>query len=392
MQVRKIFVGSWFQRTTLHLSEVLDFLKGEESPLEHDQKKLSELREALELGSVEDVRGDLEYVQATGPAGISFKFFEDGLIALAQEPTTDVVTDIERLTNYYEVKLAPAIKYLFSLGAPIPKELANIKNVYPYFLVIEDAQNSDIVELFAAFKQEKHFEIRRDMFEIFRGDSLYIIHLKGATLEAAEQFIQERIFIREFKSQLHRYLNLHRLIWENIAEVKERGTIRGKDVGDFKKKVERYAKTVSMIATRIEQMGAYIGTRASIAKKNPDMQTFIEVMDFKHETLENTLSYVKDIWDMTANYVDSALKVFSDLQDKATDNSIRNLTVVTSMGVGGTLLGLFAKTELPELTVTGVYYFLILAAIGWAVNLIMKAIALNRTYKVKNIKADRDIA
>jgi len=47
-------------------------------------------------------------------------------------------TDIDALAEYYEKKLSPAISYLFSLGAPIPKELANIETVYPYFIVLNN--------------------------------------------------------------------------------------------------------------------------------------------------------------------------------------------------------------------------------------------------------------
>ena len=94
---------------------------------------------------------------------------------------------------------------------------------------------------------------------------------------------------------------------------------------------------------------------------------------------------------MTRTYVGSALGVFTDLQSKATNNSIKNLTVVTSMGVGGTLLGLFGQDKLPDFTTAGVYYFVILAAIGYAVNKIMNTIYLNKDYSIKNVKADKNI-
>ena len=226
---------------------------------------------------------------------------------------------------------------------------------------------------------------------MYRGNLLYIVNLKGESLGNVEKFIEETIFIREFKGQMHRYLNLHRIIWENIAKVKERGSIRGKDVGEFKNKIESYEKSINMIDTRINQMGAYIKTRGAIVKSNPDMEKFSDVLEFKYETLNNTLSYVKEIWKMTKTYVGSAVSVFSDLQAKATNNSIKNLTVVTSMGVGGTLLGLFGQDKLPDVTTTGVYYFLILAAIGYAVNKIMNKIYLHKEYSIKNVKADKNI-
>ncbi|HEC33073.1 MAG TPA: hypothetical protein ENI63_02320 [Candidatus Kaiserbacteria bacterium] len=79
------------------------------------------------------------------------------------------------------------------------------------------------------------------------------------------------------------------------------------------------------------------------------------------------------------------------MQAKATNNSIKNLTVVTSMGVGATLIGLFSKTKLPSFTLNGLYYFVILAFIGWSVNRVMNRIYLNKEYSIKNIKVDKNI-
>jgi hypothetical protein len=391
MDAKRIYIGSWFQRTTLHLSEVYDFMTTGESPLDLDKKKLKKLKNNLNLVSVEDIHDDFEYIKATTKNGITLKIYEDGLITLSRDPEGDIKDDIKLITSYYEKELSAGLKYIFSLGAPIPKELANIKTVYPYFVVFENASEAEILNLLGEFDQGKHFEIKKETFEVYRGDLLYIVNLKGESLKTVEKFIEETIFIREFKGQMHRYLNLHRIIWENIAEVKERGSIRGKDVAGFKNRIESYEKSINMIDTRINQMGAYINTRGAIVKNDPEMEKFADVLQFKYETLNNTLSYVKEIWKMTKTYVGSALSIFTDLQSKATNNSIKNLTVVTSMGVGGTLLGLFGKDKLPDFTTTGIYYFIILAAIGYAVNRIMNAIYLNKEYSIRNIKADKDI-
>ncbi|MCK5021821.1 MAG: hypothetical protein KAR54_01050 [Candidatus Pacebacteria bacterium] len=391
MNVKKIYIGSWFQRTTLHLSEIYDFLTTAESPLDLDKKKLKQLQKGLGIVNVKDINEELEYIFVSTNKGVSFKIYEDGLIILSNDKVGDIKNDIESLTSYYENELSAGLKYIFSLGAPLPKELANIKNVYPYFVVLEEASDDDINSLLESFGEEKRFEIKKNTFEIYRGDKLYIINLRGESLDVIDKFIEEQVFIREFKGQMHRYLNLHRVIWENIAEVKERGSIKGKDVGEFKNKIEAYEKSINMIDTRINQMGLYINTRNKIIKNNPDMERFIDVFQFKHETLNNTLSYVKEIWKMTKRYVSSALKIFSDLQSEATNNSISNLTVVTSMGVGGTLLGLFANDKLPQFTGVGFLYFAILAFIGWFAGRVMKKIALNKNYSIQNIKIDKNI-
>ena len=390
MKIEKIYIGGWFQRTTLHLSEVYDFLKESDSPLDFNKKKLQSSQENLELESVTMHIGELEFIEVLSKVGITIKIFEDGLIVLNKDYEL-AQEDVTKLTTYYEKKLSPAINYIFSLGAPVPKELAHIKTIYPYFIVLEKAQKDDIKRLLKEFKQEKYFAIEEKTFEIYRGNKLYIINNLGEKLDNIERLINEQIFFREFKGQLHRYLNLHRIIWEKIAAVKEKGEIKGKNIGQFKAKIERYNKTIDLIRSRINQMGTYIGTRGVIAKNNAEFKRFISILQFKYETLADTLSYIKELWQMTKNYVASALKLFSDIQAKSTETTVKNLTVITSMGVGATLIGLFTAKKFPDFTWFGILYFVILAFIGYSVNKIMKYIYINRKYKIKDVEIDKDI-
>ena len=389
-QIEKIYVGGWFQRTSLHLSEIYDFLREAESPLDLDKDKLKNLQKDLEINFLEMKVEDFEYINFKSNLDVEVEIYEDGLMILEKSPETEIKDDIKKLTAYYEEKLSPALSYIFSLGAPIPKELANIKNIYPYFLVLDKANKESIESLLKHFQQKKYFEIKESTFEIYRGDKLYIINNISENLSDVRKFIQEQIFIREFKGQMHRYLNLHRAIWEKIAEVKEQGKIKGKDIPPFKEKIESYSKTINLIEARINQMDTYIRTREAVFKANKKAAKFIGVLQFKYETLADTLEYIKDIWTMTKNYVGSALDLFSFLQARSTESSVKNLTVITSMGVGASLISLFTQ-KTPDFTLFGVIYFLILAFIGYATNKIMGMIYSNRMYKIKDVEVAKDI-
>lgn len=387
----KIYIGGWFQRTTLHLSEIYDFLKEAESPLNLDKDVLAKHRNNLDLASEEMRLGGLDHIVLESNLGIEAKIFEDGLIVLnTAARKQDIIDRIKRLAAYYEERLSPGISYVFSLGAPVPKELANIKTIYPYFIVLDKAKKKDIDMILEESGQEKYFEIKKKAFEIYRGDKMYIINNLSEKLPNIEDFIEEQIFIREFKTQLHRYLNLHRIIWEKIAEVKERGNIKGSEISGFKNRIESYSKTINLIEGRINQMGAYIQTRGSIAKNNKGLDNFVDVLDFKYETLANTLEYVKDLWIMTKNYVSSALDLFGGIQAKSTESSVRNLTVITSMGVGATLIGLFSQ-KLPTIQLSGVIYFVVVSLIGYSADKIMKVIYRYKAYKISDVEIAKDI-
>ena len=79
-QIEKIYLGYWYQRTTLHLSEVFDFFRDVESPLELDKRKLQRLWDDLNIKSVEMKIGHFEYLEMTTKHGVRVIMYEDGLV------------------------------------------------------------------------------------------------------------------------------------------------------------------------------------------------------------------------------------------------------------------------------------------------------------------------
>lgn len=344
----------------------------------------------MELSKVEMRMDDLKYIDIDSKSGIEIKIFEDGLIVLSKDPGKIVRDNIDQLSLYYENRLAPALNYIFSLGALVPKELEKVRTIYPYFIVIEKATKDDIEKLMEQFDQKKHFKVISKTFEIHRGNKLYIINNISEKLPVLERFIQEHIFMREFRGQMHKYLNLHRVIWEKITQLKGSRQIKGKDVSLLKDKLESYNKTVNLVEARINQMGLYVRTRETLIKNNEELSRLLQFFEFKYETLHDTLRYIKEIWRMTKNYVHSAMDLLSKIQARSTEHSVISLVVITSVGVGATLINLFTK-ELPQFTWFGVVYFFALMAIGYVANKIMAAIYKNRMYKIKDVEVAKDI-
>lgn len=193
MRIKEVHIGGWFQRTTLHLSEMYDFLREGSSELPLDRERMKRLQKSLDIESVELEIQNLECIVLRTKNRISLKIFEDGLIVLrtGYEEGDDLPEIIRKTTEYYEKKLSPAFGYIFSLGAPVPKELANIKNVYPYFIALEDASKEEAVGLLEKFRERKYFEATSGRFDIFRGDKFYIVNGKGESSECIARFIEE---------------------------------------------------------------------------------------------------------------------------------------------------------------------------------------------------------
>lgn len=392
MKISNIYVGGWFQRTMLQLSEIYDFLRAGEVRIKLSEKKLDEYRKRLEIGSIEYGVSGEEYVYFTTAMGVNVKIFEDGLITLNNKEVSEetLLSDIEKLKDYYETRLSPALNYLFSLGAPVPKELAGIANVYPFFIVLEKASRAEIQDLLARTEGQRYFEFQNSKYEVMRGDKYYFINSRSKSESEIERYIEEQVFMREFKAQLHRYLNIHRIIWEKIDEVKAHQRVRGKDIVKFTSQLEGYAKTITLIDGRINQMSTYLPTREKIAKSDKDLEEFLAISGYRYETLRDTLEYIKYLWDMTENYVNSALRQFEGLKSDVTSKSVGSLTIVASMSAGAALLDLFTESE-PEFTSFGLIYFFILALIGWGTQRLLAYVGNRQKYDVTDVEYEKDI-
>ena len=82
MKISNIYIGGWFQRTMLQLSEIYDFLRDCKSELKLESKKLNEHRKNLQIGNIEYGVSGEEFITFSTGVGISVKIFEDGLIIL----------------------------------------------------------------------------------------------------------------------------------------------------------------------------------------------------------------------------------------------------------------------------------------------------------------------
>ena len=82
MQIEKIYIGGWFQRTTLHLSEIYNFIKYGKSELKFSKKKIDEMRKILQIKKISREIGPLEYISVKTKKEIDFRIYEDGLMIL----------------------------------------------------------------------------------------------------------------------------------------------------------------------------------------------------------------------------------------------------------------------------------------------------------------------
>jgi len=386
--VQKVLIGGWYQRTTLHLTEVYAFMKNANTRLKLSRVKLRSFQKRLDLKSVERKLGKLEWVEAITNSGIKIKYYEDGLYIL-EESSIDIIKSSKKIREYFDNKFQPAINYLFSLGAPTPKILSNIKQSQPIVIGRID-------------RKHKTFSVGRNFGKIYgsytsKNNSVYktpdfiFVVTSNPSEDNLDSLIGMQIFFREFKDQLHRYLNIHRKIWEYISDIKEIGKIKGSEISLYREKLDQYQTTISLIRDRIDQMGDYAKTRASLSKFSKMEEDLLVLFQYRFEDLFNTLSYIKEIWNMTNEYVSSAIQVMNEAAAKAGQSGIRSIQILASIGVVTGVLGYLTRDSYPTLSTLGAISLVGLGVIGFAVDFILKYIAKNKKYGLKFSKRDVDI-
>ncbi len=389
MGIQKIHIGGWFQRTTLHLTELWHFFKNGKSELSFSPEDIETYRKSLLITAISRESGPLEYILAKTELGINFRIYEDGLIILEKE-FASLDDDFESIRRYYEEKLSKSISFIFSKGAPNPKELANIKTILPYIVTTQGISKDEINKMFEKMHEDMYSSTTSKEVEVCRGKELIVINnLKDE--EFTREIIESEIFFREFKSQLHRYLMIHRIVWEKIQKIKEQGDIKGTEIDPLRNELAVYQKTINLIGARIQQMPAYVRTRQKVTDLQKIDEYLKPLFQFKFETLLDTHEYIKHLWGMTQNYLDSAVQQFNELQAKSTKSTISSLQLVTTIGVVAGILGYLSKDAFPKFTLIGIFYFCLLMGMTWVINTVISKFYKNKKYKVKGGDIEKEI-
>lgn len=377
----KVTYGGWYQRTTLHMSEVYDLFVRGSSNLALSKEKLKQFQKELGLLKVSRESGYFDYVKATTDSGIEIRYYEDGLYIL-ETSTSDVLEAQNKLESYFDNVFSPAISYIFSLGAPTPKVLANIKASHPVVVSFFD-NNPENFSLDENLFGEVYTKVSADNLVVYKTPRYIVLCAPVSSEPITPQVIEMQIFFREFKDQLEKYLTIHRIIWEEISAIKEAKEVKGKDVEDIRGRLDAYQKTISLISNRINQMSSYVNTRSSIAKRLELDKHLVDIFEYKFETLTDTLSYIKEIWKMTSDYLSSAITNLVEIKNQSTSNSLKSLQTITSIGVISGVLGYMSAKSVPQITKAGAIYFVALFVLTWFMNYVITRKYKNKKYSLK---------
>lgn len=383
-----ITYGGWYQRTTLHLSEIYDFLTLGKSKLALDSRKLKNFHKKLNLTEITREASYLEYIKAKTKDGIEIRYYEDGLYIL-EISSNDIEKSKERLEKYYHDIFGPAISYIFSLGAPTPKILANIEINHPTIIktISDDDGKSSLTKKIG----HVYSKMSSQNVSVLKAHDYILVQVSKEHKEEGNELVENLIFFREFKDQLEKYLQIHRNVWEEIAKIKDQKEIIGKDVEAIRSKLDGYQTSISLINNRINQMGSYVRTRAAISKKMDVEDHLNTLFQFKFETLTDTLEYIKEVWKMTSDYLLSSIQNLVEIKNQSTSRGLQSLQVITSIGMISAIMGFVTKDTFPKITAIGAVYFFGIIGATWLLNYIIGKIYNQKKYSLNFRQRKEDI-
>lgn len=335
MKIQSIYLGTWVQRTSIHLKEIYNFLSDKKTVSGLDDQKSRQFWEGLKLTDVElHEELDFDFIKAKDKDA-SVVITEDGVILLRHngESINDAIKEFDDL---YSNRLGKAINFLFSLGAPLPKELTKVDELFPVIVIASGASQDGIKSIFESNSDKLISSSKEDSISIYDGERTIVVHIDNteSPLEISlEDLVTYLVFIREFEVQLSNYLNLHRTIWDRISLIRESKSLKYNDFPRVREKILDFLREISFVKARLEQMRNNIVSRDKLIE--PKLEQTIRVLGInRFDHLEANQKYIRELWTMTEDYATGTLSLLDSLFSENTQielNAIKFFTLVAAM-------------------------------------------------------------
>ncbi|MBI4128277.1 MAG: hypothetical protein HY459_04395 [Parcubacteria group bacterium] len=340
MQIERAILGTWFQRTSLHLREIHAFLEHKKPIGGLNEKRLDTLWKALNVKEVvlrEDT--DFHFLEAKcGEFGVSIT--EDGIILL--EINARILNGaLRRLEEFYAAHFGPALEYLFSRGAPLPKGLTDAKEVYPMYLLVRDTAEG-ARQFFQGSQDSLIGTLDSPHFEVLLGSkaSIFIAVNEDETLPFTfDELVRLLVFFQEFEQQLNNYLHLHRDLWDRISSIRELSRLRYRDFPMVRQKILAFLETLSYVKARLAQMMDIMVAR--VQSTPPALKSELHELGmqrFAHLTADQR--YINHLWEMTTEYASSTLTLLSSFFQENTQRELTALKFITLIGAITSFFGM----------------------------------------------------
>jgi hypothetical protein len=307
MEVISITTGSWFPRTKLHLKEYYSYLKDGRVQIDLKVEKLKELRKQMQPRNVQYVGGRFDRVSAEFDEAISL-YHEDGLLTLTVN-VKDFKEDLNGLREFFGKLMTPSLSMLYSLGAPVISYKVPSLMDRPTIILAKGVEDVEARKLCAELDDEVHYIARHPDRTVYFADQHIIVGDESGGAGTTKYIIDELILSREYEHRLKQYLELHRHLWDRIAEIQKRASIPSYELPAIRDHLLNYRRDVAIIRARINQMLAYLNERRKDIDDLGLTEDLRAVEAYRFDKLTSSTFYITRLWDMLEEYLDSTVQI-----------------------------------------------------------------------------------
>lgn len=340
MELKNVYIGSWFPKMSLHLEEFRNFLLNGAVIDLLDKKIALELFKKLNPRAVElGERAGIKFVQANSGESV-FRYFEDGLLVVEKQ-VSDLKKDFDKIIKFYKSDLSPVLSYLFSKGAKGLEIIRAPGARKPFFVSSLGAGQDEIASFFSA--QNKKVEVVSSYKELSvnYADELVLININkdsGHSEEESQSLIENIILFNESGRHLRKLLQTHRVIWDKADVIISKGNTKIKDLPKDSEALTDFSNTVVNILARIEQMKLNLSYRESTFGKKG-----LERLRLKFKNRNQDLDYLSSLFEMTGTHLNNNISQLSSIYQEQQQKSLNRLQVLflTSVVSGFLSLGFF---------------------------------------------------
>lgn len=365
MELKKIYVGSWFPKMSLHLDEFRNFL------LNGDVIDLLEKRTALELfkklnpRAIElGERDGIRFAQARC-GELTLRYFEDGLLVVEKQ-AFDLKKDFDKIIKFYKNDLSPALAYLYSKGAKGMEIIRAPDSKKPLFVSSLGASQDEVAAFFSAQNKKVDAVSGYKELSVNYADELVLININkdsGHSEEEAQSLIENIILFNEAGRHLRKLLQTHRAIWDKADVIISKSNIKIKDLPKDSETLTDFSNTVVNIKARIEQMKLNLSYRErTFSNKGAERL----LLKFKNRNQD--MDYLLSLFEMTNTHLNNNISQLSSIYQEHQQKSLDRLQIlfIVSVVTGFLSLGFFDSFyiftilkfgSITILTALIVYYF-----------------------------------
>ncbi len=334
MHVERMYTGSWFPRTQLHLKEYYQFLTEGTSLLPIDSALLKATRKHLSPKEVHYVglasEGRFDHVNAD-IGGLHTVYFEDGLLVAHME-VTRIADDLKRLHRVYDEKMLPALGVLFSIGLPA------ITSNDPSFadrstVVITQAATPKAVETFlTAHNDQAHFVATHEEHRVHFADKFIVIVTKDLDSPLTKRLARSLIFFREFEKRLGHFLNLHRTVWQTVEDIRGKKTLALKELPAYRDLLLDFDRDLSVVVARLGQMEYFLDERKIEIDEFGFTAYFRALEAYRFGKMHTNIKYLSELWDQLHEYLQSSAEIIGLMYQDNLQKSVDVLQFIFLVG------------------------------------------------------------